>query len=234
VVAAVNRNEISRKRIQASVVRLLQAKVKVDLDLKREVDLQKIEDIVDLPENAARAEAIAARAVTLVKNEGNLIPLAKGVKACFVAMVESHNYQEGDAFADQLHQVAPGTPLFSIAPDQVKDTSALILSSPCDVYVVAAWVSVAGYRGNVALGGDFPDLMNSILATGKPIAFVALGNPYIARGFPSVKACMLTYSTVPPSESAAVKALFGVEPISGKLPVTIPGIAPYGAGITTH
>ncbi len=233
VVAAVNRNEISRKRIQASVLRLLQAKVKVDLDLRRQVDLKKIPDVLNLPENAARAEAIAAHAVTLVKNDGNLIPLAKGVKACVVAMVESHNYQEGDQFADQLHQLSPGTPLFSIAPDQVKDTSAAILSTPCDVYVVAAWVSFAAYRGNVALGGDFPELLNSILATNKPVALISLGNPYIVRSFPNVNAYMTTYSTVPPSEVAAVKALFGLEPITGKLPVSIPGVAPYHTGLPT-
>jgi beta-N-acetylhexosaminidase len=232
VVAAVIRKEISRKRIQASVLRLLQAKVKVDLDLNHHVDLKKIHDIVDLPENAARAEAIAARAVTLVRNEGNLIPLAKGAKACMVAMVESHKGQEGDQFADQLHQIAPEAPFFSIAPDQVKDNSATILAAPCDTYVVAAWVSVAGYRGNVALGGDFPDLMNALLATNKPVALISLGNPYIVRGFPNVKAYMTTYSTVPPSEAAAVKALFGLEPITGKLPVTIPGLAPYHAGLT--
>jgi beta-N-acetylhexosaminidase len=231
VVAAVARKEISRKRIQASVVRLLQAKVKVDLDLNRRIDLKKISDVVDLPENAARAEAIAAHAVTLVRNEGKMIPLAKNAKACFVAMVESHNGQQGDQFADQLRQIAPGAPLFSIAPDQVKDTSPTILSSPCDAYVVAAWVSVAGYRGNVALGGDFPDLLNSIIATNKPVALISLGNPYIVRSFPDVKAYMATFSTVPPSEAAAVKALFGLEPITGKLPVSIPGIAPYHAGL---
>jgi len=231
VVAAVARNEISRKRIQASVVRLLQAKVKVDLDLAHRVDLKKIPDIVDLPENAARAEAIAARAVTLVRNEGNLIPLAKAAKACIVAMVESHNGQESDQFADQLRQIAPGTPFFSIAPDQARDNSAKILSTPCDTYVVAAWVSVAGYRGNVVLGGDFPDLLNAIIATHKPIALISLGNPYIVRSFPNVKAYMATFSTVAPAEVAAVKALFGLQPITGKLPVSIPEIAPYHAGI---
>jgi beta-N-acetylhexosaminidase len=232
VVAAVNRKEISRKRIQASVVRLLEAKVKVDLDLNRHVDLKKISDVLDLPENEARAEAIAAHAVTLVRNEGRLIPLSKGAKACFVAMVESHNGQEGGQFTDQLRRIAPDAPLFSVAPDQASATSPAILSAPCDTYVVAAWVSVAGYRGNVALGGGFPDLLNGILATNKPVALISLGNPYIVRSFPNVKAYMTTFSTAPPSEAAAVKALFGLSPITGKLPVTIPGIAPYHTGLT--
>jgi len=36
---------------------------------------------------------------------------------------------------------------------------------------------------------------------------------------------------VPPSEVAAVKALYGEIPIRGHLPVTIPGQARYGEGI---
>ena len=231
VVAAVGRGEITRKRIQESVRRLLAAKVKVDLDLSRHVALKKIDDVVNAPENASRAEAIAARAVTLVKNEGNLVPLSKNRKACFVEMVESHKGQEGDQFTDQLRQIAPGSALFSIAPDEVKASSDSILQSPCDLYVVAGWVSVAGYRGTATLGGDFPDLLNAIIATNKPVVLISLGNPYIVRNFTGVKAYMTTYSTVPTSETAAVKALFGLIPITGKLPVTIPGFAPYHEGL---
>jgi beta-N-acetylhexosaminidase len=42
---------------------------------------------------------------------------------------------------------------------------------------------------------------------------------------------MTTYSPTPTSEAALVKALFGEIAISGRLPVTIPGVAKYGDGI---
>ena len=77
-----------------------------------------------------------------------------------------------------------------------------------------------------------PELLNSLIATNKPVVLISLGNPYIVRSFAGVKAYLATYSTVQPSETAAVKALFGLIPIGGKLPVTIPGIAPYHAGIS--
>ncbi len=226
--------EIDRKRIQASVRRLLIAKVRVDLDIKRHVDLKKISRRDQLaPENVAWSGGDRrTRRHAGFRNEGNLLPLGRNTKACFVAMVESHNGKEGDEFADQLHQIVPsGVPLFAIAPNEAKTSSAAILGTPCDSYVVAAWVSVAGYRGDVALGGDFPDLLNSIIATGKPVALISLGNPYIVRSFAGVKAYMTTFSTVPPSETAAVKALFGLIPITGRLPVSIPGIAAYHSGL---
>ena len=98
-------------------------------------------------------------------------------------------------------------------------------------YVVAAFASVAAYRGSVALGGAFPQLIQDLVATKKPVALVALGNPYLLRNFPDVAAYATTYSTVPPSEVSTVKALFGEISVGGKLPVTIPNLAQYGDGL---
>jgi beta-N-acetylhexosaminidase len=98
--------------------------------------------------------------------------------------------------------------------------------------VVAAFASVAAYRGTAALGGEFPQLVQNLVATKKPVILLALGNPYLLRNFPDVAAYMTTYSSVPPSEVSAVKALFGEIAIGGKLPVTIPGFAKYGDGIS--
>jgi beta-N-acetylhexosaminidase len=105
-------------------------------------------------------------------------------------------------------------------------------ASTASQYVVAAFASVAAYRGSVALGGGFPAMLQNLVATKKPVALVALGNPYLLRNFPDVSAYMTTYSTVPPSEISAVKALFGEIATGGKLPVSIPGFAEYGDGIS--
>jgi len=64
------------------------------------------------------------------------------------------------------------------------------------------------------------------------VALVALGNPYIVRTFPKAAAFLLTFSTVVPSETAAVKALFGEIPFRGHSPVSIPGVVELGGGIT--
>jgi hypothetical protein len=58
-----------------------------------------------------------------------------------------------------------------------------------------------------------------------------LGNPYLLRKFPDVKAYLTTYSTTSTSETALAKALFGEIAIGGRLPVSIPGLAKYGDGI---
>jgi len=62
-------------------------------------------------------------------------------------------------------------------------------------------------------------------------AVVAMGNPYLASDFPEIQTYICTYSTAQVSEVSAVKALFGEIPMSGRLPVSIPGIAARGTGI---
>jgi beta-N-acetylhexosaminidase len=51
------------------------------------------------------------------------------------------------------------------------------------------------------------------------------------HSFPSVAAYLATFSSVAPSEAAAVKALWGEIDIRGHLPVSIPGLAARGDGM---
>ena len=101
----------------------------------------------------------------------------------------------------------------------------------CQNFAVAAFASVTASRGSVGLGGDLPHAIEAIEATGKPVAMIALGSPYLLRNFPNVAAYLATFSSVPPSEIAAVKALLGEIAIRGHLPVSIPGCAKAGEGL---
>ena len=101
----------------------------------------------------------------------------------------------------------------------------------CAAYAVAAFAPVTATQGTVGLGGELPHAIEAMAATGKPVTLIALGSPYLLRNFPSVTAYLATFSSVPPSEIAVVKALWGEIPIRGRLPVSIPGMAAYGDGI---
>jgi beta-N-acetylhexosaminidase len=76
--------------------------------------------------------------------------------------------------------------------------------------------------------------MEEILKAGAGKTVVlAVGNPYLAKDFPTVQDYICTFSAAPVSEIGAAKALFGEIPIHGHLPVSIPGIAARGVGINT-
>ncbi len=232
IVRAVERGAISRQRLDESVSRILAAKARVGLNRKKYADPEAAMDALDQPEDIARVDEIAERAVTLVKNEGALVPV-KSAGAAFVILPESACGEQGRAFAAEVRKRAPSAPVVTLEPGalDVEFEKAIAAVKDAQAVVVAAFVSVAAYRGNTALAGGYPKLLDALIAGGRPVVLIALGNPYLVRNFPGVGAYMTTYSTVPPSESAAVKALFGEIPFRGKLPVTIPGVAKYGEGL---
>jgi beta-N-acetylhexosaminidase len=233
VVAAVNNGRISRQRIDESVARVLAAKVRLGLNRKRSVNLEEIADEVGSPEAEERAQQVADRAVTLVRDDKDSLPLRHSETSCLVTLTEGRRSLQGQRLLEEVKKRAPNMTSILVDPsvskadlDQVVEKSAA-----CSQIVVAAYVSVSAYRGNVALAGNYPEFLNALIAGKAPVTLASLGNPYLVRSFPGVAAYLTTYSPTPTSETSLAKALFGEIPIGGHLPVTIPGVAKYGDGI---
>lgn len=233
VVAAVQSGRLKRQRVQNSVVKLLSAKERLGLDRKRFVDLESIGDVIDDPAVDERAQEIADRAVTLVRNGGNLLPLAAPERACFVVMTGGRYSAEGQVFAQEVRKRAPRAVLATLDPSLTGEAvdETLRTLPACSQYAAAAFASVNSGSGTVGLASELSRALKSLIASRKPVVLVALGNPYLLRSYPQVTAYLATFSNVAPSEIAAVKALWGEIPIRGHLPVTIPGAARYGEGI---
>jgi beta-N-acetylhexosaminidase len=235
VLAAEQSGRITRQRVQDSVVKILSAKERLGLDKKRFVDVESLGDIIDAPESNEKAQEVADRAVTLVRNNGHAVPLSAAAQTCFVAMPLSRFGSEGQLFLQEVRKRQPKAALLTLDPSlsrgQVDD--AIERLQGCAAYAVAAFAPVTAARGSVGLGGELPHAVEALIATGKPVVLIALGSPYLLRNFPNVPAYLATYSSVPPSELAAVKALWGETPTRGRLPVSIPGLAKLGDGIQT-
>jgi beta-N-acetylhexosaminidase len=233
VVAAVNSGRIAHKRIDESAMRILAAKARLGLGVKKLVEIDDIHDVINGPESNAAAQQIADRSVTLVRNNGDFVPLKEPATTAFFVLSESRSGVQGQAFLQEIRKRSSSSMVIqldaSMSGGEIQ--AALDRTQSAQRYVVAAFASVAAYKGNVALGGSFPALIENLLATKKPVMLMALGNPYLLRTFAGVSAYLTTYSSVPVAEVAAVKALFGEIAIGGKLPVTIPGLAQYGEGI---
>ena len=233
VVAAVLKGRISRQRLDESVARVLAAKVKLGLNHKRVVNLDEIAEEVGSPEGLERAQEVADRAVTLVKDDKDSLPLRHPESTCLIALAESRRSQQGQRLIAEVKKRAPGLTAYWLDPNMSKadlDEVAAKTQS-CSQIVVAAYVTVSAYRGNVALAGNYVDFVNELLAGKVPVTLVSLGNPYLIRNFPSAAAYLTTYSPTSTSEDSLARALFGEISLTGRLPVTIPGVAKYGDGI---
>src|SRR3984885_2098895 len=217
LVAAVEKGRVSRKRLDESVNRVLAAKARLGLRSKKLVDLEAIADVVDSPESGERAQEVADRAVTLVKDSKDSLPLRHPESVCLIALTEGRRSQQGIRLIEDVKKRAPGVTATILDPSMSKEDLDQVSekTSSCTEIVAAAYVTVAAYRGNVVLAGGYPDFLNGLIAGKVPVMLVALGNPYLVRGFPNVSAYLTTYSPTSTSEMALAKALFGEIAITG-------------------
>jgi beta-N-acetylhexosaminidase len=72
---AVQSGEISRQRLDQSVRKILELKASLGLNKARLADLSQLSDEIAKPENVATGQRIADEAITLVRDNGKVIPL---------------------------------------------------------------------------------------------------------------------------------------------------------------
>lgn len=233
IVAAVKSGRLTQKRVDQSVLKILNAKIRVGLNRQRLVNLERMSDEIDSPEDDEIADRVAEKALTLVKNDNGLLPLRDASASCHYVLAAGRFSTQGRDFTDDLRAAMKGAKVHLLDPQlPVEEFDELTTEAAgCGAVVVEAYVTASAFRGNVSLAGNYPGFVEKLLAAGKPVAFVAFGNPYLLRTYPNVAAYLATYTIVAPAETAVVKALLGQLDINGKLPVTIPGLAEYGSGL---
>jgi beta-N-acetylhexosaminidase len=256
---AVQSGEIPTAQLDAAVLKILKAKASLGLHKARLVDLQTLGEAVGKPENMALGQKISDSAVTLVRDNGKLLPLRRsGTVAAglpYQRVEEVHNSTVAVIFSEdvrldagrqlerELRERRPDANVFYVDSriaaamsddvlEAVDEAKAVIVA----VYVIpTAGRAVQGPNGltnSVSISGVSGSLLQEILdhAAAKTV-MLAMGNPYLAQDFPEVQNYLCTFSNAAVSEVSAVKALFGETAIRGRLPVTIPNIAQRGAGI---
>src|SRR5258708_422646 len=65
----------------------------------------------------------------------------------------------------------------------------------------------------------------------KPIIGISFGNPYLLQSFPALPTYLVAYGDMPGLQEAAVRALLGEIDVTGRLPISLPGLYPRGTGI---
>jgi len=245
VLNAVKEGRISEARLNASVHRNLIAKVWVGLHMDKYVDTEKIPRLVDTQEHRDQALMIYERSITLVKNQGPILPLPADNKKITVLSVNDDNNHLHIArtFMSEIENRSETSSTISIDPQTPADVlkKALAEAKKADVIIVGLFARIMARRGSASLIND--DLARFIqdLAKGDaPVFVVSFGSPYLISRFPEVDGYMVAteptwdfygYDKYRPGQIAAAEALFGEKDITGKLSVNIPDLYPSGHGL---
>jgi hypothetical protein len=105
-------------------------------------------------------------------------------------------------------------------------------AADADTVLVSLFVRVRAGSGKLVLPDAARTAVESLAASGARLVGVSFGNPYLAADLPGLATYLAAYGDQPVMQAAVARALFGEAEISGRLPVTIPGVAERGSGIT--
>jgi len=245
---AVRVGEISQERLDASVLKILKAKGSLGLQKDRVVDIKAIPSLVGSPENVAEGQHISDESVTLVRDNGKLLPLrsrrtddgmsilyqrVKPAPPTLVILCDHLRAEDGHVLEREVRQRVPEAAVIYVDPRVAAARREAVLHAvdAAPQVIVAVYVvpsaartrTVArGQRNSASLPDSTANLLNSILARAAvKTAVLAMGTPYLTEDFPAIQNYICTFSNATVSEVSVARALFGEIHFSGHLPVNI-------------
>jgi beta-N-acetylhexosaminidase len=238
VVAAVERGEISRARIDSSVRHVLELKVRSGVSTNRMVSLETLRDVVGSPEHRATAASIAQRSITLLRDRDTLIPMAGADtgRILVVRYAPETEIKAGRSFDTAIRSARSGRArrldMARIGPGATRDLLDSLdrMATAAGTVIVTAYVRRVEGAGRAAVPAQVASWIEA-LAKRKRVIVVAFGNPYMIGQFPSVSTYLAAYGVSDDLERSAVAALLGQARITGTAPISLPGVFRVGDGL---
>ncbi len=223
---ALKQGILDRKKIEAKVIKILQYKYIAGLNRFNAIKTQGLSERLNSPHAVWLAAKLNAEAITLLKNENDLLPLRQLEKKKIAAL--SIGAPTKNPFVDMLSRYD------SIASFHIghNATAAQIqeVYKQLDAYDT---ILCSIHTVRIPQSKDL-----QALAEKKELVYVFFTLPYFCKAYKSsiekAKAVVMAYEATPLAQEYAAQALFGGIAVKGKLPVTIPGLYYAGTGLFTE
>ncbi len=234
---AIASGKITEARLDESVRKILAIKHELGLVKDRFAPIDNIDTVVSGMETLQLADEIAKKAVTLVRDDQKLLPLKNiSEKRVFVLGISNgeDRFNIMNTFTRTLRQSGAKLDVVildnRVTPEEAR--TALEKANKADIVITALFGRVrSGAKNSVGLPEPGAQLLRRLLTTDKPLVAVSFGNPYFLNSFPNIKTYVAAYGDMTSLQRAAGNAVLGKEPFTGRLPITLPGLAPRGTGI---
>jgi beta-N-acetylhexosaminidase len=241
--AAVEKGEIGIAQIDESVRRVLRAKARLGLHKSKVVSLDEVPAKVGGRTHGAVARDLSQKSITLIKDDRNQVPL-RAPREAAVLYLSILDYPSNwriaapsRTFIPELRRRWPNVTAIELSDRSTTEEIELVRASAAryDAIVVSVFVRASSASGRMDLAAPLvkllQDLARSTANTPKPLITTFFGNPYIPAGIPTLPAMLLTYDFYDLAEASAVRAITGEAPITGKLPIGLPGMFDAGWGL---
>lgn len=226
VIGAVESGLITKKRLNASVSRILELKKKLGLFDDHTVDTDAAPKLIGTPAQLDTMADAARHGVTLYRNDGTLpVTPAPRMKIAVVGWGANATTNLTKLLEDRGYastRVHTGDD-----PDDSAIENAVAKAKERDLAIVLS-------RGPWVTDGQ-RKLITRVHGSGVPTVVLSVGAPYELAALPDDIAFLSSYGYEQPNFDAAVGVIFGAQPL-GRSPITITGldgavIAPYKSGL---
>ena len=249
--AAVNDGTIPMARVDDAVSRILTVKANHGLlnDNADAYSLEQARAVVGSPENRAKERELSAAAVTVIKNEGSVLPL-NITSGSRVLMLVPHDNERAQMLmawnrAREAGLIPEGAAVRCIRFSSTSSIRSLKADLDwADTYIINSEISSASRMAYKHWMSRIPNLIcDYAAANGKRAIISSVDKPYDVQLYPNADAIVASYgckgSSVDPTEAltggatgsetacgpniiAAVEVILGTYSAQGRLPVNIP------------
>ena len=235
VIAAIESEELSIKRVNESVLKLLNWKATYGLfDSKGKVAIEQIANIISSSEHLAESKSIAQQSITVLNNESNILPINPShfPKLTVVNLSDTEIGNPESTFIRGIREHHPDVRFFGHDTRTTNSEELEIIRQAriSDLIILGAFT-------RFQVGQDFQlssaqtNFIRKLLASRTPIVTVIFGNPYLISSIKQTEVQVIAWSNNSVQSEAAAASLFGARDIKGRLPIDIPPMFKLGDGI---
>ena len=215
---SIQKGEISEKRLEESVKKILKTKYLLGLQNLRPLSSEEINNALNNDSHAKISEKLYANALTLLKDEKQLFPLRE--KEVYYLPLEEASHE---VFLQELSKE------IKVKKISFKE----ILSIPENAVVI-----IGLHKDNSTaykpykISWESKRLINQVKSRNKVILNV-FGSPYALQDvdISGISSVLVSYENNPLSMKATAEAYLGKQKINGRLPVVVNEQIKYGMGI---
>lgn len=217
--SALEKGEISENRLAESVKKILKTKYLLGLQNLKSLNSENINENLNNASHAELSEKLYANAITLLKDEKNLLPLSCS-KTYYYLPLEEAPFQ---TFVENLNLETTVKVISKTEIAQIPENSTVIVGFHKD--------NSTAYKP-YKISQESKDILAE-LSKKQNVILDVFGSPYALKDvdISKISTVLVNYENNDLSMKASAKALLGKTKISGKLPVIVNENLKAGSGI---
>ncbi len=236
----VEKGEIPLEQLKTSVRRILELKVKIGLHNERMVSLDDINTIVGQRTHQMKADSAAFRSIVLLRDKQKYVPLeaVNSKKVLSITYERENNLSEiidvGKEFNRifRKHVNSVDAARISTLSDSSIYQKLIEKSENVDQVILSIYLRPElGTRVQDKMSKSLIQFVESLQSKGKEIIIVSFGELEVLNSLPDLGTFMMAWSGQDVMQRAAAKAILGLNPISGYLPINLPPFHKRGDGL---